>query len=110
MKLLSAVGLIACSVVANAAGVANLLTVDLVRVDKNGMGHVQFTSNLATPASCATTAFLSSLAFDTNTAGGQSILTTVLTAKASNKPIYAVGTNACALYGVMEDWSWGYIK
>jgi len=94
-----------------ATGVANNFEVDYVRVDSSGKGYVEFKSDLlAEPATCMQLNYSKSLAFDTNTAGGKSILSVVLMAKASGKLIYARGTGLCGVYGVMEDWSWGSIQ
>lgn len=99
------------SVVANAQGVANLYEVDHVRVDKSGYGYVKFTTNLGgSPAPCIQPGYEKTLSFDTNESGGKAILSTVLAAKASGKKIYAVGTGLCTVYGVMEQWNWGYIQ
>ena len=93
-----------------AIGLANTVEVDFVRVDSDGRGYVNFkTALISEPASC-TNGYPNALAFDTNTAGGRAILSVALAAKSSGKKIYAKGTGACTVYGVMEDWSWGAIK
>jgi hypothetical protein len=109
--ILIAIGLLPILVLAR--GEATNHEVELVRVDKSGTGYVQFTTNLvaqngALPA-CGTS-YPRALAFDTNTAGGKSILSLVLAAKMSKTKIFARGTNACAAYGVIEDWDYGYVK
>lgn len=92
-------------------GVANMYEVDFVRVDRSGKGYVNFKNDLVgTPATCTQATYRAALAFDTNSDGGKSILSIALTAKASGKAIYAKGTGSCSVYGVMEDWNWGYVK
>jgi hypothetical protein len=100
------------SVLVRAEGVANLYEVDFVRVDKSGLGYVKFTANLGgTPPTCGTAnGYPQALSFNTNDSGGKAILSIALTAKASGKKIFAVGTNLCDHYGVMEQWNWGYIQ
>ena len=104
--------LMSASFLLNAAGMANSYEVEYVRVDTTGLAYVNFKSALInTPASCTEKpGFTHALAFDTNTAGGKSILSVVLTAQASGKLIYALGTGLCDNYGVIEDWSYGWIK
>lgn len=97
-----------------AVGFAKHFKVDYVRVDKSGKGYIQFKSALigtssGGPASCTTT-YVKALAFDTNTAGGQAILSAALSAQARDTTMYAIGTGKCDIYGVMEDYSWGYTK
>jgi hypothetical protein len=94
----------------NAYSVAHvsLFTVENVRVDKSGKGYVKFSVRLAgSPASCSN--HLNHLAFDTNTPGGQAIMSLALTAQSTGKKIYARGTNTCDIYSVVESWDWGYI-
>ncbi len=91
-----------------AVGDANKYLVTKVRVDKSGKGYIQFDTALVnSPATCSTHA--SHLAFDTNTPGGQGILSLALTANSSGKRIWARGTGDCSIYGTVESWSWGYI-
>lgn len=98
------------STIAIAQGTANYFEVDFVRVDKSGKGYVNFKSPIiGEPASCTTT-YLNALAFDTKTDGGKSILSVALTAQATGKKILAKGTGDCGVYGVMEDWNWGFVK
>lgn len=96
-----------------ARGEATNHNVELVRVDKSGSAYVQFTTDLIAnngelPA-CGTS-YPRALAFDTNTEGGKSILAVVLAAKMSNTKIFARGTNECSVYGVVENWDYGYVK
>lgn len=92
------------------AGQVNGGEVAQVRIDKSGKGYVKFTSNLTnSPAACIQSGYESVLAFDTNEAGGKAIYSLVLAAQASGKKINATGTGACSVYGMIEDWSWGYI-
>ncbi len=100
---------------AAAVGVANYYTVDVVRIDANGAGYVQFTSPLvassgSTVAPCASPDYANTLAFDTNTAGGRAILAIVMQAKATGAKIYARGTGACPTYTMIEQWNWGYVQ
>ncbi|WP_422135465.1 hypothetical protein [Endozoicomonas sp. ALD040] len=97
------------SVESFAKGVAEKFNVTAVRVDQSGKGYVVFDRDLiGQPAECITT-YTNSLAFNTSTPGGQAILSLALAAKASGSPIKAVGTGKCDAYGVMEDWSYGFI-
>ena len=100
------------SIQSNAEGMANSYEVEYVRVDTSGLAYVNFKSALINePASCTEKpGFTHALAFDTNTAGGKSILSVVLTAQASGKLIYALGTGLCDNYGVIEDWNYGWLK
>ncbi len=94
-------------------GAAENLEVDFVRVDKSGKGYVQFVSPLTPDSgslpSCGTS-YPKALAFDTNVAGGDAILSVALSAKMSSKKITARGTNTCGTYSTIENWDWGYIK
>lgn len=98
------------SFTAFAEGIANNVEVSFVRVDYDGKGYVEFVSNLeGTPAACGS-GYPKALSFDTSTSGGKAILSVVLTAKASGKPVYAQGSGTCATYsGVIENWLWGRI-
>jgi hypothetical protein len=92
-------------------GVAEMYEIDFVRVDRSGFGYVKFKTNLiGTPASCTQVGYEAVLAFDTNEAGGKAVLSVVLSAQASGKKVLARGTGSCGVYGVMEQWDWGYIK
>ena len=94
---------------AQGSGLAANFEVDSVRVDRNGRGFVAFTSPLIdSPATCGSD-YPNLLAFNTNTAGGRSILAVALTAKASDKKMRVRGTGYCQTYGVIEDWNWGRI-
>jgi hypothetical protein len=96
-------------IAAFAEGRANHFKVQYVRVDKNGKGYVVFYENLAqTPAGCGAS-HKRNLAFDTNTPGGQAIMSLALTAFTTGKRIQAYGTNNCTVYGSVESWNWGFI-
>lgn len=88
-------------------------TVASVRIDADGRGMVFFSQAMTgTPPSCVlAAAYNHALAFDTNTAGGKSILAMVLAAKATGDTISAIGANGCNLYGnsSAEDWSYGQV-
>ena len=106
MKLFKFVLLTALFVSVNchAEGIADGLDVYTVRVDDSGLGYVWFSGDLTgTPPACAIT-HPKHLAFDTNTPGGQAILSLLLSAKMSGKKIRAVGTGTCEGYDVVERW------
>ena len=85
--------------------------VQYVRVDASGKGFVNFKKALYTTSTCANAGYENALAFDTNTAGGKSILSVVLTAQASNRTITASGTSSCNIYsGTIQDWGWGFMN
>ena len=95
-----------------AYGTVNARVTD-VRIDQDGKGMVFFDAAIgASPPGCVNAAYANALAFNTNTAGGRSILAVVLTAKANGNLISAIGTGSCALYGSssVEDWSYGHLK
>ncbi|APD95710.1 hypothetical protein BM523_17865 [Alteromonas mediterranea] len=93
-----------------AIGTAYSYTVETVRVDKSGRGYVKFKEPLSgEPATCINGNHDNHLAFDTNTAGGKSILSIVLSAHATGSKIHASGTGTCDVYGVVESWSTGWI-
>ena len=97
-------------ILCEAQGQASEFEVEQVRVDNDGRGYIKFSSNLAgSPAACTTANYVRMLAFDVNTPGGRAIMALALTAKSSGKRIFARGTGACAHYGMMEDWRWGYL-
>jgi hypothetical protein len=95
--------------VANAEGLVNYYKVAEVRADPDGKGAVYFyTTNPVGGSQPACATYRYGLAFDMNTTGGKAIYLLVLAAKMADKPIYAKGTNACAIYGgTFEDWRWG---
>lgn len=93
-----------------AIGMVDGAKVIKVRVDKSGKGMIEFDRPLtSTPAACIN-GFQTWLAFDTNTAGGKSIMSIALTAQASGERILARGTGACDIYSVVESWDWGFIQ
>ena len=84
-----------------------------VRVDKTGKGMVTFDQLLVgTAATCRYPTYHSSLAFDTNTAGGKSVLALVLAARATGESITALSTGDCSIYNNnwVEDWDYGLIQ
>jgi hypothetical protein len=110
VTFLSFIFLVMLSASTSAAGVVNQFEVEFVRVDRTGRGYIQFKEALVSqPAECSV-GYPKALAFDTRQDGGSAILSVALTAKASNSKIYAKGTGTCSIYGVMEDWEWGYVK
>jgi hypothetical protein len=71
-----------------------------VRVDRDGLGMILFDQNVVgTPASCRVSAYVTALAFNSNTAGGKALLAAALTAKAMGEPVIAYGTGTCTVYG-----------
>jgi hypothetical protein len=111
-KIISMLVLVFVSTGAMATGLANKYSIDYVRVDNNGKGFVRFTSALQdTPATCTNPTYANMLSFDSNTAGGQAILSLVLSAKASGAFISARGTGTCTIYNnTMENWAWGFVR
>ncbi|MCH2041491.1 MAG: hypothetical protein MK185_12735 [Saccharospirillaceae bacterium] len=96
-----------------ARGLADSYDVDNVRVDKSGLGFVTFKSDLVANKEelpdCGK-GYPRSLAFDTNTEGGKAILSMALSAKMSGSSLYAVGTNECSGYQVIENMSYGFLE
>lgn len=95
-------------------GVANYYQVIAVRVDHNGKGLVQFDQPLqakdnSTLPSCTQPAYADTLAFNTKTEAGNAILAIVLAAKVSHRDVFGAGSGSCSLYGVMENWNYGWI-
>jgi uncharacterized protein YggE len=103
--IVAAVGL----TTAAAAGTVNNGAVVAIRVDASGKGLVQFDTGVTGVAGCAT-ANASSLAFDTNTAGGKAVLTLVTTAKLSGKKVQATGSSTCTVYPNAEDFNSGTLQ
>lgn len=92
-------------------GVSNSFFVENVRVDASGKGYVRFSKQLASEGGlpvCSTHSH--HLAFNVNTMEGKAIMSLVLAAKASKKPVYAKGTGDCSIYSVVESWDWGRIE
>lgn len=109
MKMLSS-ALILCCGRAFAGGIAAHFDVQSIRIDASGKGYIQFASPLTNaPAACGTD-FPNALAFDTNTVGGRSTYAAALSAKTLGAKMYARGTGACEIYGVIEDWSYGILE
>lgn len=92
-----------------AAGSANS-KVSSVRIDKSGMGIVEFYENLAgSPAGCIS-GYPKHLSFNANTDSGKAIMSLALSAHATGKVVIASGTGACDEYGgIVESWSWGLV-
>jgi len=104
--------LLICGIATSAAAGTATDAVVAIRVDSTGKGLVQFASPVVSLAACCTGTACSttSLAFDTNTAGGKAILTLVTSAKLSNKKVQATGSGACSIYpGAAEDFSAGVL-
>ena len=94
-------------------GKADYFLVNYIRVDNSGKAFVKFEEELIQlndeGLPTCQNGYKKSLAFDTNSAGGKSILALLLSAKAMGKPVYAVGTGTCNVYpNVIEDWNHGH--
>jgi|SRR6185437_12415866 len=90
-----------------AIGAATNVTVTDVRVDADGKGMAFFSAPLGSAQpTCVLSGYANALAFDTNTAGGRSILAFVLAAQSSGTVIKGVfGYGTCNVYGsTVEDW------
>lgn len=103
-----------CSLV-QAKGVAYNATVEDVRIDHSGHGFIKFKETLkdaysSTIPECTQEQYSNMLAFDVNTAGGKAIMAIALSAKVSGKLIHGVGRGKCDIYGVMEDWEYGWVQ
>lgn len=90
-------------------GRANHFKVELVRVDRSGKGYVKFDQALANSPSDCGSSHNKHLSFNTNTPGGQAILSVALAAHATDKKVQAYGTDGCSEYGTVESWEWGFI-
>jgi hypothetical protein len=88
-------------VVSNAVLAAGYVTgkITTVRVDANGNGIAMFSTVLTTPSACVSTTYNNMMAFNTNTAGGRSMLAAMLFAQGKGNTVSAVGTGACGVYG-----------
>jgi hypothetical protein len=95
-----------------ASGALNGTTVDSVIVGADALAIVKFaTCDIGHSPGCVIPGYASALAIDTNTAGGRSILATVLSAKAAGTVVYVGGTGTCGKYPAqMEDlyWIWAH--
>jgi hypothetical protein len=93
-----------------AEGYATGVRVTQIRVDRDGRGIATFDHVLGgSPPGCVHTAYVRSLAFDTNTPGGRSVLAFLMTARAAQDLLTVRGTGSCAIYGnsFVEDWEFG---
>ena len=86
--------------------------VQLVRVDADGRGMVQFDTPLNAAAGCCSGSTCSTtLAFDTRTAGGKAVLTLLTSAKLSGKRVAVTSAGTCTTYpGQAEDYSSGTLQ
>jgi len=118
MAAIALCALVGAPLDSHAAGRATNFYVQQVRVDSSGKGYVRFDQALgnASPTSllpeCAKNPLNphpSDLAFDVNTPGGKAVMSLAMLAKASNLRVTAVGTGACATYGTVEDWYYGWV-
>jgi hypothetical protein len=98
MKFISLFAILVFTSASYAVGIADFYDVAQVRVDKSGKGYVTFKQPLTdSRPTCLQTGYSTALAFDTNTAGGKSIMSVALAAQASGKKIYAVGSGNCEI-------------
>jgi hypothetical protein len=85
--------LFASSSSAWSSGIVNSSTVSYVQVNSSQeRAYIKFTSDPATPPSCATDPRMS---IDLMTHAGRAMLSIALTAKASGKQLFAAGHGAC---------------
>jgi hypothetical protein len=110
--LLAALLIITGTSQAFAIGMVDGAKVIYVRADKSGKGIIEFDKPLySSPAACGVSGgYTKHLAFDTNTAGGKSIMSIALAAQASGATILARGTGTCDIYSVVESWDLGMIQ
>lgn len=82
------------------AGTFSEARVTLVRVDSTGIGMVVFDQPASgtSPTCINAVAYKNALSFDTNTAGGKSILAVAIAAKATGSVVFAYGGNKCSIY------------
>lgn len=83
-----------------------------VRVDQSGLGMVIFDQSVGGAfATCRNSAYSNALSFNTNNAGGRSILAMALAAKNTGDTIQAYGDGSCDNYGGahVENWSYGVV-
>jgi hypothetical protein len=114
-RIVITVMIIGLNNLAQAKGVAYKATVVDVRIDHTGHGFIKFKEPLkdahnSSIPDCTQEAYSNMLAFDVNTAGGKAVMAIALAAKSSGKLIHGVGAGKCDVYGVMEDWSYGWIQ
>ncbi|MCP4599864.1 MAG: hypothetical protein GY847_04865 [Proteobacteria bacterium] len=81
--------------------------VSKVRVDANGFGIIALTDinwspGKSTRIACVSSTYANAIAFDTNTWGGQSIMSVALAAKLSGKRVTFVTQDECRPYGQVE--------
>ena len=93
-----------------AAGAADNYKVISVRIDKTGMGIVEFNHPLSgAPATCIN-GYPRHLSFNANTDPGKAIMSLALSAQATGKSVIAYGTGTCDEYGgAVESWAWGLV-
>lgn len=109
-KLLCAVIMSVVAAPAFSAGAIYSADIEFVRVDKSGMGYVGFATAIGgTPPGCVQAPFTKVLGFNTNEAGGKSVLALALAAKAAGRKVQAFGTGTCTAFNVLEDWDYGMV-
>ena len=91
------------------AGTATDYYVDFCRVGSDDRGYIEFTQGVTSRPSCTSSTYHRAMAFDTSTTGGKALYAMCLEAKARNARIYAIGTNSCTTYSVIENINWGRI-
>ncbi len=114
-NLIGVVAFMCLSSIAQAKGVAYTATVLDVRIDYTGHGFIKFKDPLkdaygSTIPECTQEAYSNMLAFNVNTQGGKAVMAIALAAKASGKLVHGVGRGKCDIYGVMEDWEYGWVQ
>ena len=101
MKNISLALLLVTSLLSGQASAGNIqdARVTWIRVDSSGIGMVFFDKTIASSPTCINaTAYKNALAFDSNTSGGKSILSSSIAAKAMGAVVVAYGKNTCAIF------------
>ncbi len=78
-----------------------------VRVDASGYGYIllkdiKWSPNAASAPSCVDSGYTDAIGFDTNTQGGQSILSAALAANLSGRRVQFSTKQLCAPYNVVQ--------
>ncbi|WP_141333172.1 hypothetical protein [Myxococcus sp. AB025B] len=97
IAMLAAVAMLGFSLPSRAASTTGQ-TISHIRIDSSGKGIIFLTLAVSGKPACG--AILGSgWAFDTNTAGGRAILSSITSAKLAGRTVDIVGTGACGIYG-----------
>jgi hypothetical protein len=97
--LVAAAGIVVCDGTALATSVTGARIVN-IRADANGLAIIAIDQTVAGPPCSANGSIF---AFNTNTAGGRSILTIAMAAKLSGRLVEFAGNNGCAGGAGFED-------